>query len=86
MAEFLQWAFMALVSVMMPLVIWCLNHVAGLSKSLTDFKIHVAESYVQKPEIVKMGSDVAEIRRDITEILKTLHQIKGSQDTNGRAQ
>lgn len=81
--DILQWIANALVSIAVPLMIWVMNHLASLSRGLADFKLHVAEHYVQKPEIQKIGQDVAEIRRDMTEILKTLHQMKGSQDRNG---
>lgn len=83
--DILQWVANAFITIAMPLLIWTMNHIAAISRQFADFKLHVAENYVQKPEIAKIGSDVAEIRRDMTEILKTLHQMKGSQDTNGRA-
>lgn len=78
--EIWQWAANALITVTMPVLIWIINHVASLSKSLADFKLHVAETYVQKPEIDKMSRDVAEIRRGMTEILKTLHEMKGQRN------
>lgn len=84
MIDGLQWIANALITIAMPLLVWCLNHVAAMGRALTEFKLHVAENYVQKPEITKIGNDVAEIRRDMNEILKTLHQIKGSQDSHGR--
>lgn len=81
--DILQWIANALISIALPLLIWTMNHISALGRSLADFKLHVAEHYVQKPEIQKIGQDVAEIRRDMTEILKTLHQMVGSQDRNG---
>lgn len=78
--DILQWVANALITVAMPLLIWTMNHIAAISRQFADFKLHVAENYVQKPEILKMSQDVAEIRRDQTEILKTLHEMKGQRN------
>lgn len=83
--DILQWVANAFITIAMPLLIWTMNHIAAIGRQFADFKLHVAENYVQKPEILKMGNDVDAIRRDITEILKTLHEMKGSQGPHGRA-
>lgn len=78
--EIWQWIANAFITIAMPILIWSINHIASLSKMLAEFKLHVAEHYVQKPEIDKMSNDVAEIRRGMTEILKTLHEMKGQRN------
>lgn len=80
MIDTLQWIANVLIAIMMPIVIWGMNHISSLGKQVSAFKLHVAEHYVQKPEIDKMSNDVAEIRRGMTEILKTLHEMKGQRN------
>lgn len=78
--EGFQWIINALITITMPILIFAINHIASLGRKLAAFQLHVAEHYVQKPEIDKMSSDVAEIRRGMTEILKTLHEMKGQRN------
>lgn len=65
------------VGVSMPLLIWGLSYLTKLSSDLTALKVHVAESYVQKPEIAKIDKTMADIQASLSEILKTVHELKG---------
>lgn len=65
------------VGVLMPLVIFGLGYVVALSKDLANYKVHVAECYVQKPEISKLERIMEEVRSSVQEVSKIVHEQRG---------
>lgn len=55
------------------LVVW----VWVLWMSHMNHKVHVAENYVRKPEIENLGKIMTDIQNQLSEVLKTVHELKG---------
>lgn len=73
----MQIAINIAVGVLMPLVIFGLGYVVAIGKDLATYKVHVAENYVQKPEITKLEKSMQDIQTSLQEILRTVHELKG---------
>lgn len=73
----LQIAVNIAVGVMMPLFIWGLGYISGLSKDLASFKLYVSENYLSKTDGAKSEEALADIRKRVDEILKIVYEMKG---------
>lgn len=53
---------------------------AYLTRRLSTLEVHVAEQYARQSEITKINETTASIQRSLSEILRTLHELKGRMD------
>lgn len=73
----LQWAFNAAVAVVIPLLVWALNNSVANRREMTDFKMHVAENYLRKDELVPINNKLNEIGNIQSETMKALYELRG---------
>ena len=60
-----------------PAILALVGWVYSIQRSVEAHKLHVAENYVRHPEITKLETTMTEINHQLSEILKTVHELKG---------
>lgn len=61
-----------------PAILGVIGWVYSIQRSLEAHKLHVAENYVRHPELNKLEVLMADVQKQLGEILKTVHELKGA--------